>query len=236
MQYVMLVRVDPDLPAPDAGHDADAWVEEGTRTGMRVEGGPLEETSTATTVRVRDGKTLISDGPYAETKEFIAGYDLLEADDLEQAIDYASRHPVAAYGALEVREVWDGFVEDGPDAMPKPVEKGTDYLFIHAPATDGRAPTSREEGDPTAWVRDVEERGISLGGWRLRDADAANSATVRVRKGETLVTRGPFAEAIEQVAGLDRIRVDDLDEALEVAAAHPTSWFGVIEVRPLWMT
>ena len=235
MQYVMLVRVDPELAATEAGAPVEPWVEEGARTGMRLEGDPLEEVESATTVRVRDGKTLVSDGPYVETKEFIAGYDLLQADDLEQAIDYAARHPVAKFGALELREVWDDFVDEPEGEVRPPVEQGKEYLFVHAPARDGRPPTSREEGDPTPWVRNAQDRGVTLGGWRLRDADPANSAVVRVRKGETLVTRGPFTETIEQVAGLDRIRVEDLDEAIGLAAAHPTSWFGVIEIRPLVM-
>src|SRR5947209_3523959 len=108
MQYVMLVRVDPDLPVPE-GSDVEPWVEEGERAGMRLEGGPVRHPDTATTVRVRDGKTLISDGPFPEVKEWVAGYDLLEAASLDQAVDYASRHPVARFGALELREVWGDF-------------------------------------------------------------------------------------------------------------------------------
>ena len=68
-----------------------------------MQGDPVEDPETATTVRVRNGEVLLSDGPFAETKEIVAGYDLLEAPDLDTAIDYASRHPVAAIGSLEVR-------------------------------------------------------------------------------------------------------------------------------------
>lgn len=232
MQYVMIVRVDPDLAATAEADDVDPWVDEGTSSGTRLEGDQLEAVTTATTVRVRDGGTLLTDGPFTEAKEIVAGYDLLEAADLATAIDYASRHPVAAIGALELREVWAGFVEE-PAEPPVPIPAGAEYLLIHVPDPGLIRHATHATGDPTPWVREAELRGVTLGGWRLRDADDATSATVRRRDGETLVTRGPFAEMAEQIAGLDRVRVADLDEALALAAAHPTARFGAIEVRPL---
>ncbi|MGN6743469.1 MAG: YciI family protein [Amnibacterium sp.] len=232
MQYVMFVRVDPELAASEQDGDVEAWVEEGTRTGMRREGSPLEDPEAATLVRVRDGETLISDGPFAEFTEFIAGYDLLEADSLEQAADYASRHPVAAFGALEVRQVWADFVPDPEGGRPEPRPDGEDYLFLHVPEPALLATATRETGDPTAWVRDVEARRITLGGDRLRD-EPDTSAVVRRRDGETVISHGPFAEVVEQIAGIDLVRVRDRQEALDLAAAHPTSHIGVIEVRAL---
>jgi hypothetical protein len=233
MQYLMLVRVDPDLPVP-ADADVEPWVEEGARTGMRLEGNPAEDPSTATTVRVRDGETLVSDGPFAEVKEYVAGYDRLQADSLEQAVAYAAKHPVAKFGAIEVRQVWEGFVGDA-DEVPTPRESGVDYLFLHVPDPERIRGLRREDGDPTEWVREIEQRRATLGGDRLLDEPDAQ-ATVRVRNGETLITRGPFAETAEQIAGFDLVRVADLDEALELAATHPTSRIGAIEVRPLVMS
>ncbi len=233
MQYVMLVRVDPELPVPETGADPEAWVAEGARTGMRLEGNGLESPETATTVRVRDGRTLITDGPFAETKEVVAGYDLLEAPDLEAAVGYAAEHPVAAFGALEVREVWADFIEAGAE-RPRPVETGTDYLFLHTADPELLARTTWREGDPTAWVQRVAAERATLGGYRLHDATPRSGGTVRRRGGETLVTRGPFAEVAEQVSGIDLVRAADLDAALELAAAHPTARIGAIEVRPFW--
>ena len=60
----------------------------------------------ATTVRVRDGQTLVADGPFAETKEQIGGFDILECADLDEAIELASKHPVAKFGTLELRPFW----------------------------------------------------------------------------------------------------------------------------------
>jgi hypothetical protein len=120
--------------------------------------------------------------------------------------------------------------------MPTPSRTdGTDYLFLHVPDPARLATVSWPEVVPdlTTWVRDVEDRGVTRGGWRLRDADAANAATVRVREGETLIARGPFTETAEQIAGIDIVRVADLDEAITLAATHPTSAVGRIEVRPM---
>ena len=61
----------------------------------------------ATTVRVREEEVLLSDGPFAETKEWIAGYDIIECEDLDEAIEVASRHPVARFGSIEVRPLWE---------------------------------------------------------------------------------------------------------------------------------
>jgi hypothetical protein len=68
-------------------------------------GAPLQPTSTATTVRVRDGKTLTVDGPFAETKEQLGGYYLIEAENLDQAVAIAARIPSARFGSIEVRPV-----------------------------------------------------------------------------------------------------------------------------------
>jgi hypothetical protein len=70
-----------------------------------VAGDELQPTSTATTVRVRDGESLVSDGPFAETKEALGGYYLIEAESLDEAIQWASRIPSARHGAIEVRPV-----------------------------------------------------------------------------------------------------------------------------------
>src|SRR2546423_4384211 len=66
-------------------------------------GAELAATTSATTVRVRDGETLTTDGPFAETKEVLGGLYLLEADNLDEAISFAARIPAARYGAIEVR-------------------------------------------------------------------------------------------------------------------------------------
>ncbi|MGN9846340.1 YciI family protein [Nonomuraea sp. H19] len=87
--------------------DIDAWVSENDARGRRLQGTALAPTSAATTVRVRNGELLISDGPFTETKEVIVGFDLLECADLDEAIEVARAHPMARAGRLELRPFAD---------------------------------------------------------------------------------------------------------------------------------
>lgn len=73
--------------------------------GQYVASAPLHPVSTATSVRVRDGKRIITDGPFAETREVLGGFHLIEVENREQAIEIASRHPGARVGTVEVRQV-----------------------------------------------------------------------------------------------------------------------------------
>ncbi len=73
--------------------------------GAYVDGAPLQPTSTATTVRLRDGEQLVTDGPFAETKEQLGGYYIVEADSIDEAIEHAAKIPSARSGSIEVRPV-----------------------------------------------------------------------------------------------------------------------------------
>jgi hypothetical protein len=111
MKYLMFVCIDEDIElSPEEGAQmgaaADAWVEEMTRRGIRLAGQRLRPVSDATTVQMRGGEVMIADGPFAETKEQIAGYDIIDCADLDEAIEVASKHPVAAFGKIEVRPFW----------------------------------------------------------------------------------------------------------------------------------
>jgi hypothetical protein len=81
----------------------DAWVSELASSGVKHYGGHLRHAREAVTVRVRDGRALLTDGPFAETKEQIAGFDVLECASKEQAIEVAARHPTAKIGTFELR-------------------------------------------------------------------------------------------------------------------------------------
>lgn len=76
------------------------------KAGKLVGSNRLHDTPDATTVRIRDGKTKVQDGPFAETKEALGGYYLIEAKDLDEAIAWAARCPGAVFGSMEVRPVW----------------------------------------------------------------------------------------------------------------------------------
>ena len=103
MKYALLIHVTPDNAASE--EEAAEYMALRHAPGV-YDGAHLQPLHTATTVRVQDGQTLTTDGPFADTKEFIGGYFLLEADDLDAAIDLAGRIPAArSGGAVEIRPI-----------------------------------------------------------------------------------------------------------------------------------
>jgi hypothetical protein len=82
-----------------------AYTEDMREKGVFVEGAPLQPTATATTVRERDGERLVTDGPFAETKEQLGGYYVIEVESIDDALDWAARIPSAKLGSIEVRPV-----------------------------------------------------------------------------------------------------------------------------------
>ncbi len=106
MKYMLLICVDESITVDPAEADASPWVEEMDRRKVRLHGDRLRPVSDATSVRVRRDEVLLSDGPYAETKEQVAGYDVIECANLDEAIEVAAKHPVAKFGTVEVRPFW----------------------------------------------------------------------------------------------------------------------------------
>ena len=104
MDYMLLIASDTQPGEPAARPDEiQDWIAEGEQRGIGICGDPLVAPSEAVTVRVRDGAVLTTDGPYTESKEWIVGYDIIRCTDLDQAIDYVSRHPMARRGRIEIR-------------------------------------------------------------------------------------------------------------------------------------
>jgi hypothetical protein len=107
VRYMILVCVDESVEVSPEEALPTAWVQEMDGRGVRQFGSRLRPVSDATTVQVRGGEVLISDGPFAETKEQIGGFDLLDCKDLDEAIEVASKHPGAKFGTIEVRPLWE---------------------------------------------------------------------------------------------------------------------------------
>jgi len=84
-----------------------SWVEEMTGRGIRLHGSALGYATEAAIVRVREGEMLVTDGPFAETKEQVGGYDVIECADLDTAIEVAAAHPLASTATVEVRPLQD---------------------------------------------------------------------------------------------------------------------------------
>jgi hypothetical protein len=233
MLYMLIHTADPDVAAEwdeqENWASFSSWVQETVRSGVNLQGGRLRPTADATTIKIRDGELVITDGPYAETKEQVAGYDVLECASLDEAVRWAGRHPHSWLGSVEVRALPD----HAPAApLPEPGEGKIRYMMLVC--TDGPAGPREfariEPVDP--WVDEMNGRGIRLYGSELVPPGSAR--TVRVRDSRAIVTDGPFAETKEQIAGFDVLECADLDEAIEVASRHPMARLGMLEVRPFW--
>ena len=112
MQYLALIYADEDAwtsfspEEREAGYaEYTSFADEARAAGVLAGGDELDHTSTATTVRVRDGEQLVTDGPYAELKEALGGFFVLECASIEEACEWAARIPGAHHGAVEVRAV-----------------------------------------------------------------------------------------------------------------------------------
>lgn len=112
MQYMLLIY-DCDRPEPtdpgfaEALARVNAFADECRRRGVFVSGHPLRDENTATTVSVRDGRTMITDGPYTETHEHLGGVYVLDCRDLDEALELAALCPMAEVGSIEVRPIVD---------------------------------------------------------------------------------------------------------------------------------
>ena len=114
MQYMLLIyddeRVWSEMPEDERNRLMGEYfqlTEDLQKAGAFVAGDPLQPTATATTVRVRESDTLVTDGPFAETKEQLGGYYLVEAESIDEAIEWAARIPSARLGSVEVRPVME---------------------------------------------------------------------------------------------------------------------------------
>ena len=107
MRYAMFICMDPEATATDqaAAPAIDGWFDHAIGKGEYIQGIRLQPRDDATTVRVRDGKVLITDGPFTESREWIAGLAILECADLDEAIVQALRHDMAYAGRLEIRPI-----------------------------------------------------------------------------------------------------------------------------------
>ena len=114
MQYLLLIYGAPGAGPEPGSAEAQAefgrwfaYTDELQKAGVYVGGNPLQDNDTATSVRVRDGERLVTDGPFAETKEHLGGYYLIDVPDLDTAVDWAGKMPNITYGTVEVRPIME---------------------------------------------------------------------------------------------------------------------------------
>jgi len=117
MRYALLIYVSEEVTANLSEEERGKYFQdygmfegEVQQKGIKTGGEPLQPISNSTTVQIRDDKPIITDGPFAETKEQLAGFYILECENLDEAIEWAKKMPDAQYGSIEVRPVfqkWD---------------------------------------------------------------------------------------------------------------------------------
>ncbi len=119
MKYLCLVYLDAEHWSACPDQDCFEFATGLAESGRLVAAEPLHPVDTATTVRVRNGQVTLYDGPFAETKELLAGFYLVDAKDLDEALAIAGRIPPAKYGSIEVRPVRELSVSDYRSFSPK---------------------------------------------------------------------------------------------------------------------
>jgi hypothetical protein len=240
MNYLLFIICSDGLPAPEElavmQRELPGWVEEVERRGVRLLGRELDLPQTAATVRVRDGETPVTDGPFAETKEFIAGFDLLECADLDEAIEVAATSPICRFQTLEIRPFPQPLrLHESTSAFARGDDRtGTPFLLsTWVGRTPGQAPDEPVVTDQGgAWRSDLRACGLHVLGDALGGADTAT--TLRVRDGQTLINPGPAVETDAFIAGIDVVSCPDHPQAIVLAAAHPLARSHAIEVRPFY--
>jgi hypothetical protein len=232
MKFLQLIWIERDTTDAENAAMRDGimpWYDQAVAQGVRIIGKPLDQPATARTVRVRDGETLVTDGPFLDTKEFIGGIGILVCESLEQAIEVTAKHPIARYNAIELRELVP--LPGLPDEIPEIDSDEISQLLLVC--ADGIPEADEVEAkiasDAAAWRELVSAAGVNVLNQPLAGPEEAR--VVRVREGETLISDGPFVETKEFLAGFDILDCATFDDAVGWAATHPLAAFHKVEVR-----
>lgn len=208
--------------------------------GKWIASSPLHSVTTATCVRVREGKRQITDGPFAETTEQLGGYYIIDVDDRDEAIAIAASLPPARKGTVEIRPLLPL-----PDSLSLPktdashpaagdAEQPRDYILLMY-AEEGAWPPADHApalAESVEVCHQLHAAGQFVSAAPLQPPSTATC--VRIRNRHRVVVDGPFPETKEQLGGYFLIRVADLDEAIAIAARIPGAHRGTAEVRPLF--
>jgi hypothetical protein len=209
------------------------------------EGMALQPSPTAKTLRWHKGKVIVTDGPFAETKEQLGGVAVLEADDMARAVELVSKHPGLHYGAtFEIRPIDEESLQRQAASLAA--------LRPSAPAADPHSARFATLGylDENGWGSISEDEraamfksciafdetrvknGQWLSGIGLKSARTAK--TLRAKAGQVIVTDGPFAETKEFLGGIVVLAHKDMNEGIAMLSQHPALPYGVaLELRPL---
>ena len=223
-----------------------AYLEQLLKDGHVIhDGATLQPTGTARTLRWQNGRVLVTDGPFAETKEQLCGVCVLEARDIDHAIELMSNHPGLHHGAIfEIRPVNEESLRcqaesinalrrSAPDVDPQATRFGS-LGYINE--TGGHTASKDEFDAMLAQCKEFDEARVKSGQWLsgIGLQSVRTAKTLRIQAGKVIVTDGPFAETKEQLGGIVVLAFEDLNDAIATLCNHPALPFGVtIEIRPI---
>ncbi len=239
MKYVALIGTE-GASAPEAlavmQRELPAWIAEMDGRGVRLGGQELDFPETGATVRVRGGETLVADGPFAETKEFVAGFDVLECADLDEAIEVMAKSPVSWYHPIEIRPFRDGVRLGEKASAFGRWDNAAGALYLLTAWTGGTPAAALDEPavlrECDAWRQELEARGAFVLGNAVGGPETAT--TLRFRDGEAILSDGSFVDIEESIAAIDVVSCADRGQAIELAATHPLARYYAIEARPFY--
>jgi hypothetical protein len=209
------------------------------------EGTALQPSRTAKTLRWQKGKVIVTDGPFAETKEQLGGIAILEASDMAQAVELISEHPALHYGAsFEIRPIDEQSLQRQAASLAAlrpsaPAADPQSARFASFGYLDENGFGSISEGERVAMLESsiaFDEARVKNGQWLsgIGLKSARTAKTLRAKAGEVIVTDGPFAETKEFLGGIVILALKDLNEGIATLSKHPVLPFGLaIELRPL---
>jgi len=226
MEFMLLFLDREGAPPPEPAGMAEMtrFAEELARQGKLRRGAPLAPESARAVVRVRDGKPLVTDGPFSETKEVLGGFWVIDVADRAEAIDIAGRCPHARYATVEVHPVQarHAFADSG---------RGTPFLLAFRMEPGLTDPDRSKLREMIRFGEELASEGKLLETAPL--ADDPPPARIQVRRGRTLATDGPFAEVKEGIGGYSLVRAADRAAAIELAKVYPHAKWGPVEVREI---
>jgi hypothetical protein len=212
------------------------------------DGQALQSARHAKSLRWKNGKVVVTDGPFAETREQLGGTGVLEARDMDHAVALMSKHPgLRLGGSFEIRPVdeeslkrqmasdaeWRGKAGAAPKVNPATVKVAT-LGYVPATGWEGFSQSELQVMIEQCAAFDEARRkdGQWLGGIAL--AAAGTARTLRLKAGKVTVTDGPYAETKEWLGGIVVLQIKDVNQAVELLSGHPALPFGIgIELRPI---
>lgn len=217
-------RKDGTPPEPGGFSEMGKLAKELARGGKLRCGAPLAPVADGALIRVRGGKAIVNDGPFAESKEVVGGFWIVDVASREEAIEIARRSPHARYGTVEVHRV-------GSRSTYTDSGEGTPFLMVFRMEPGLTDPDRSKFREMMAFGEELARQGTLFGMAPL--AGDPPPARIEVRGGKALVTDGPFAEAKEAVGGYGLVRVADRAAAVALGARFPHARWGPVEVREI---